>query len=748
MEYNEEEKDKVRIVILDKMRRILKRYFFVFSLFCTCISCVNNSTLLQVAQDYPIYGGNKAGNRYSSLNRIDTLNVKGLRIAWMYNAADIIDSDALKQKRAKQIQCQPIVVDKVLYGTTPDLELFALDAGTGKQLWKFKPFKDSNEYGIINVNRGVTYWQNKKQKRILYTVGSRLYAINANKGEVVRNFGNNGIVDLHTGLASRLNKEVQSLSVVATTPGVIFRNNFIIGSGVAESGEAAPGHIRAFDVITGKLKWVFHTVPQPGERGYETWPKDAYKKIGAANNWGGITVDEKRGVVYLGTGSPASDFYGGDRKGSNLFANCILALNARTGELKWYYQTVHHDLWDRDNPCPPNLATITRKGKKIDVVVQATKDGLVYVLDRDNGTSIFPIEERPVPINGLPGEYPWPTQPYPVKPFPFSRQVFTEDDITNISPEAHSYVSSLYKRFRSDNKFTPPSIQGTLLFGYSGGAEWGGNAIDPSGVLYQNSNDDPWILQMIDTAILNKEIKSVSKGNGLYIKNCAGCHGQDRKGSGTQFPNLVNISNKRTFEQILEILRTGTGRMPSFQQISKGDRIAITDFLFNKEFTKGPYGNKSNRDTLIGKKEEIFGFKPAYVIKVWKKLTDESGYPGVKPPWGTLNAIDLNTGNYLWKVPLGEYPELTKMGISITGSDSYGGPLVTAGGLLFIAATRDEKIRAFNKRTGKVVWEFQLPAGGFATPITYEVNGKQYVVIAAGGGRGQKAGGKYIAFSL
>lgn len=733
------------------LRLILRNSILFFLLYCSCISCRTNNQTLQPGKDYPVYGGNKAGNRYSPLNQINIGNVQNLQVAWMYNAAEIIDSTQLKQQRAKQIQCQPIAVNGMLYGTTADLKLFALSAGTGKMLWKFEPPKDENRYRIINVSRGVTYWANGDDKRILYTVGSSLYSVNAINGKVIESFGKNGMVDLHEGLSSRLNKDVQSLSVVATTPGVIYKNNFIVGSGVSEAGDAAPGYIRAFDVITGKLNWVFHTIPHPGEFGYDTWPKEAYTKIGAANNWSGLTVDEKRGTVYFGTGSPASDFYGGDREGSNLFANCVMALNAATGKMKWYFQTIHHDLWDRDEPCAPNLATVKHNGKMVDVVVQSTKDGLVYVLDRDKGTSLFPVEEQPVPTDGLPGEHVWPTQPFPSKPLPFSRQVFSEADVTDISPEAHDFVMNQFRQLSANNKFTPPGTKGTLLFGYSGGAEWGGNSIDPDGILYQNSNDDPWILQMIDTATRNKEITSVSHGNALYIVHCASCHGQDRKGSGTQFPNLTDIGKKRTFDEIQMVVKNGSGRMPSFHQISKEDRTAIVNFLLNKDLGQRGTGNAhnvSNSQPIETQKEETFGFKPAYVIKVWKKLTDQNGYPGVKPPWGTLNAIDLNTGEYLWSVPLGEYPELTKKGIPITGTDSYGGPLATAGGLVFIAGTRDERIRAFDKKTGKVIWEYQLPAGGFATPISYEVDGKQYIVIAAGGARGQKPGGNYIAFTL
>ena len=698
----------------------------------------------ETGKNYPVYGGNKAGNRYSPLNQINKENVQELEVAWMYNATEPVDPNGSGSRWTRQIQCQPIVVDGVLYGTTPELYLFALEAGTGKELWKFDPNNDN-----VNVSRGVSYWENGGDRRILYTVGSKLYAINANNGERIQEFGDNGTADLHQGLSTNREGDADSLSVRATSPGIIYKNTFVIGSSVSESGDAAPGHIRAFDVLTGKLKWVFHTVPHPGEPGYDTWPKEAYKEVGGANNWVGMALDEDRGEVYFGTGSPASDFYGGNREGKNLFGNCIIALDAESGNLKWYYQTVYHDVWDRDLPTPPNLTTIEHNGKRLDVVVQTTKDGLIYVLDRDTGESVFPVEERPVPVKGLPGEVLWPVQKFPLKPAPFSRQIYTEDDISDISPESAEYTEQAFLKYDTDSKFTPPSKEGSLLFGYSGGAEWGGNAIDPDGILYQNANDNPWILQMIDSTSRNREFTSLSYGNALYAKNCASCHGPDRKGSGTVFPDITRIGERFSKEQVADILKMGSGRMPSFRHLSQRERDGIVNFLFDprsggsKRKVVGEHGDRILKET-----HKNFGFEPAYLIKVWQKFSDQDGYPGLKPPWGTLNAIDLNTGEYLWRVRLGEYPELTEKGIPITGTESYGGPLVTAGGLVFIAGTKDERIRAFDKKTGKVIWEYQLPAGGFATPITYEVDGRQFIAIAAGGERGQKPGGNYIAFAL
>lgn len=590
------------------------------------------------------YGGNAACNRYSPLDQISTANVQQLRVAWTHNTGDKMD------RPRTTIECTPIVVDGVMYITTPLLKLRALDARSGRLLWNFDPFARIPEFSnpgaesIRGVNRGVTYWQGDREKRIFSTAGPYLFCLDANTGTLIPSFGKNGTVDLREGLG----RDVSELLYDVTTPGVIYKNLIILGSEVDEGPEpAAPGHVRAFDVSTGRQMWIFHTIPQPGEFGHEHWQGDSWKTTGGVNDWGGLSLDEKRGWVFLAVGSAAFDFYGGQRLGSNLFANSIVALEARTGRRIWHYQVVHHDLWDRDVCCPPNLVTVEHQGRKIDAVAQTTKFSLIFLLDRETGKPLFPVEERPVPASDVPGEKAWPTQPFPSKPPPLTRMVFSEDEVTNISPEAHAYVLEKFRKLRSGNTWTPPSQQGTIIFpGFDGGTNWGGGSFDPAtGWLYVNTHDEPWVLTLVPA-------------------------------------------------------KAGAGY---------------------------PYGHTG-----------------------YNRFLDADGYAAIKPPWGQLAAVDLNKGEVVWQVPLGEFKELTARGIPPTGTQNIGGSLVTAGGLVFIGATQDEKFRAFDKANGKVLWEAQLPAGGYASPSSYELDGKQYVVIAAGGGGKPrtKAGDAFVAFAL
>ncbi|MFN8346730.1 MAG: PQQ-binding-like beta-propeller repeat protein [Spirosomataceae bacterium] len=698
--------------------------------------------------DWPKYGGNSEGNRYSALTQINRQNVSQLQLAWSYDTGENNNPDG----RGNDIQCQPIVVRGILYGTTPRLKLFAANAATGKELWKYDPFSHTGVKPSFHPVRGVVYWEEGNDKRILYSVGSKLMAINAQTGELLKSFGENGLVDLHAGLGDQatMGYDVSQYNIRSTTPGVIYKNLLIMGSSVSEGGDALPGHIRAFDVRTGKLAWVFRTIPLPGEYGYDTWSKDSYKKLGGANCWAGMVVDEKRGMVFLGTGSPSVDFYGGDRKGSNLFANCVIALDAQTGRRRWHFQTVHHDLWDRDIPCPPNLITVMHQGKPVDAVAQTTKDGLIFVFDRETGKPLFPIKEVPSPkVGALPGEAPWPTQPVPTKPAPFSNQTFTKADRSDISPESAAYALSVFEKSRGGPKNLPPSPEETLYYGIGGGAEWGGSAADPNGILYVNGNNMLWQLRMQATA-RSKNTDAVSKGERLFTTNCAICHALDSKNKNTAtqaYPNLKEVGKRLTKAQILTLIETGRNRMPAFSHISKEDREAIVHFLLK---TETPAADDIHQVKAVEtEKGNDFPYTPLYQNRGFSQFRDKDNYPAIKPPWGTLNAVDLNTGEYLWKVPLGEYPELAWKGIPATGTENHGGPVVTAGGLLFIAATYDEKLRAFDTKTGKVVWEYRLPAGGFATPITYMSQGKQYIAIACGGTRYDlKPGGKYVAFTL
>ena len=703
------------------------------------------------------YAGSKDGIRYSSNHQINVQNVSQLKVAWTFSSGD---SDS---ENHTQNQCNPIMIGRILYGTTPKLKLFALDAATGKQKWIFDPATEdpnskNDPFAFFKVNRGVVYWKNENgsDQRIIYSVGSKIYAINLKDGKPIRNFGKNGYIDL----SEDLDREPDTYNpfISNTTPGVIFKNLIIMGMRVGESADAAPGPIRAYDVQTGKRKWIFHTIPHPSEKGYETWPdKNAWKKLGGANNWAGMALDEKRGIVYVPTGSVGGDFYGGIRKGQNLYGNSLLALDAATGKLIWHYQVVHHDLWDRDLPANPNLVTIKHNGKTIDAVAQITKHGYVFLFDRTNGKPIFPINEKPMPTSDLPGEEAWPTQPIPSLPESFARQKISAEDITNRTPEVHKEMMEQYNKIKYQAMFTPPSKSGSWIFpGFDGGGEWGGAAVDPvSGILYVNSSEMPWALTMVDV-VKGDESSLKGVGQNIYGKYCIACHGPELKGNGTSFPSLININKKFNEDQAWRIIGNGKNMMPAFKQFSEKDKKALLAFLMNepdKEPVSNTTGGAHAKEPVSGKatpqnKNNILDEVP-YTMTGYNRFVDKEGYPGIKPPWGTLNAINLNTGKLMWKVPLGEYPELTKKGIPITGTEGYGGPLVTKGGLVFIAASKDAKMHAFDKKTGKLLWQAQLPVPGYATPATYTIDGRQYVVIACGGGKiGSKSGDQYIAFSL
>ncbi|HEX5168783.1 MAG TPA: PQQ-binding-like beta-propeller repeat protein, partial [Cyclobacteriaceae bacterium] len=596
-------------------------------------------------------------------------------------------------------------------------------------------------HNMINA-RGVAYWTDgKDDRRIFFTAGSNTFAINADTGEPILTFGTNGSIDLHDGL----DRDVDDLFVVSTSPGVVYKNLLIMGTRVDEAPPSAPGHIRAYDVITGKRQWIFHTLPQPGEFGYETWEnKDAWKYIGGANTWSGFSLDEKRGILFAPTGSAAYDFYGGKRTGSNLFANCLIALDAATGKRIWHFQFMHHDVWDKDVPTPPALVTLTREGKQIDAVAQTTKNGMVYVFERETGTPLFDINEIPVDtVSPLQGEKLWPTQPIPLKPSPFVRQTLTENDINPyLEDSIREQLKNQLKSYRYGNMFIPPgTIPSIILPGYDGGGEWGGPSFDPeTGILYVNANEMAWVMKMNENKMEAPKKESwLIAGERLFKQNCQTCHGADRKGTGNN-PTLINIKTKYNLGDFLSLLNSGRRMMPAFKYLNDNEKNAIASYILEMK------GEQKN--SFVGRGIDTVNFMP-YKMEGYNKFLSPDGYPAISPPWGTLNAINLNTGEFAWRVPLGEYEELKSKGIPPTGTENYGGPVVTAGGLVFIAASRDKKFRAFNKATGKLLWEYTLPASGFASPAVYELNGKQYVVIACGGGKlGAKSGDTYLAFAI
>jgi quinoprotein glucose dehydrogenase len=686
----------------------------------------------EATEEWPEYLGGPQRANFSSLAQISAGNVGQLEKAWEFHTGDI-----------GQMQCNPIVVDGTLYGATALNQIFALDAASGRELWRFK--EPTHEFG--SNQRGVTYWTDGDERRLLFSIDSFLYAVDARTGKLIAGFGENGRASLKVGLGER----AKDKWVVCTSPGTIFENLIIMPTRVGELGDAAPGHVQAFDVRTGKLAWTFRTLPQPGDYGYDTWPEDAYRNVdvGGANCWAGMAVDRQRGMVFVPTGSAAPDFWGGSRNGANLFANCLLALDARTGRRRWHFQFVHHDIWDRDLPAPPTLLTVTRNGERIDAVAQVTKMGYVYVFERETGTPIFPIDEVPIPHqDGLEGDRPWPTQPIPKRPAAFARQSMAEEDINPHAPNRDELVAQ-FRTFRR-GAFRPFAKEPTLVMpGLQGGAEWGGAAADENGILYINSNELPYVGQLSE--IPQADSARLSRGQRLYMFYCIACHGPEKKGNPAGgVPSLLDIAARVPRADSVKLMVTGRNMMPGFTSLSLADREAIAGYLYgdDEHGAAGAPVVEPPRDAAF----ETSGYaqfvdRNGYPAQ--RKFLDSEGNPAITPPWGTLNAIDLNTGDYVWKIPLGEHKQLAARGILDTGSENYGGPIVTAGGLVFIAATKDAHLRAFDRRTGKQVWAAELPAAAFATPTTYLSQGRQFIVIACGGAKlGTKSGDSYVAFAL
>ena len=698
----------------------MKHPFLIISLFIVLASCADQPTKNQKYQQWAHYLGDPERTHYSTLDQINKENVSQLEVAWEYHSGDASPNTVL--------QHNPIIIDNVLYGVSPVLKVFALNAATGEELWANMPVEKGR------INRGLLYWEDGEDKRIFAGIDKYVVAFNAKDGTVITSFGKEGKLDLKEGLG----RDVTTVSLGVTTPGVIYKDLMIQGFLTSESLPAVPGHIRAYDVRTGEQKWIFHTIPQPGEYGYDTWPENAWMYSGGVNNWAGMALDEDRGIVFVPTGSASDDFWGGDRKGENLFANTLLALNAETGERIWHFQTVHHDIWDRDLPAPPTLITVTHNGRKIDAVAQITKTGFVFLFDRETGEPLFPIEERPYPVSDLFGEEAWATQPVPVKPPPFARQSLTANDINPFSKD-HDSLKTLFGQLVHKTLYDPLTKQGTIIYpGTGGGGEWGGAGWDPTtGLLYVNSNDIAVVMTMVDIREGSAKTR-YDQGSTVYKTYCMGCHGADMRGS-THFGNalpLLNVTNRITQDSVLQIMAQGRNQMPSFNFLTDAERQAVLAFLW--------------KDTLSAPLEgEATRIANPYRHTGYNRFNDSEGYHGHTPPWGTLNAIDMNSGEIRWQVPLGEYEELTEKGIPPTGMHNYGGMVVTAGGLVFIGATPDDYFRAFDKDTGEELWRYKLPFTAMSSPSTYEVDGVQYVVVPAGGGKLTKERGDlYIAFKL
>ena len=708
--------------------RFFFQYLSTFGLSLVLAACAKQPE----NADWPVYLGDSASSQSSELTQITPDNVSQLEVAWTF------DAKGVESGGYTNLQCNPIIIDGIIYLTTARLHLCAVDGATGELIWRINPFEAVSKTLPEPIKpsgntRGLAYWSGPEGDRILLGITHYLVAINPKDGSLVGSFGEGGKIDLKQGLG----RDVDALRYMIRTPGMVYQDLIIMGSSVSESLPAAPGHIRAFNVITGEQVWRFNTIPQPGEYGYETWPEEAYKEFGGANVWAGMALDEERGLVYCPTGSATFDYYGGDRLGDNLFANSLICLNARTGERVWHYQIVRHDLFDYDLPIPPNLLTVTHEGEEIPAVVQLTKQGYVFVFNRETGEPLFPIEDITVPASTMPGEIASPTQPRPTKPDPFVREVLSSDQLNDVTPETKAEILAKYASMDPHVPWTPGNLEKDTIIhpGMIGGAEWGGAATDGKGILYFNSNASSAILTMIDAT-------ASGPGEALYKQNCIACHGQDLKG-GTAFgqvvPSLIDIDKRKDHSQIARVIQFGGTTMPGFRHFSGKDVYDLISYIASP----GQTGQHAEDNDEALRPPDV-----KYIHTGNNIWTESNGYPAIKPPWGNLNALDLNTGEYVWRKPFGEYPELIEKGIPPTGRVSYGGPIVTASGLLIIGASLDNHIRAYDQETGEELWRKKLPFGGYATPSTYMANGKQYIVIACGGGRGSPTADQFVAFSL
>ncbi len=682
------------------------------------------------------YGGAADSSQYSALTQINRSNVNQLQVAWTYPTGD-----------TNRYSFNPIVVDGLMYVLAKNNSLVALNAFTGKEVW----VHETGTHTKLITHRGINYWESKDRsdRRLFFASNNFLQAIDARTGKLITSFGNNGRVNLKEGLG----RDPATLSLVqSTSPGRVFENLLILGSATNEEYRSAPGDIRAYDVRTGKLVWSFHTIPHPGEYGYQTWPKNAWKTVGGADSWSELSLDEKRGIVYVPTASPKYNFYGADRVGADLFGDCLLALDARTGKRLWHFQMVHHDIWDYDNATAPQLLTIRHNGAMMDVVAQPGKEGFLWVFNRVTGAPLWPIVERPVPRSDVPGEETWPTQPFPLKPPPFARQEFAEKDLSPfMDQQERAKFRKELRTARNQGLFTPPGLTNTLeMPGNNGGANWGGAAVDPrNGALYVVSKDLPCMLKLEPqkTINLHRSDSPAQQGRLLYEANCQRCHLPNRMGEPPAIPSLIHVGGNLTLKQIKSVVRQGRGSMPAFSTLSDADLNSLVTYLVDPQSsvvasaaapTPSTAGKSAPKAYVSG-----FGF-----------MFTNTGLPPISPPWTSLTAYDLNKGTIKWQIPLGDVPELAAKGIKDTGSVfQQVGPVVTAGGLIFIG-TRDRKVRAIDKDTGKVLWETEVAAAIDGIPAVYEMNGKEYLVVCAAEhaivnpALHESIHGAYIAFAL
>ena len=696
-----------------------------------CLACCA-ALFAQTRTTWSDYGGAADAAQYSGLSQINRGNVNRLQVAWKYQTGD-----------SNRYLFNPIVVDTTMYVLAKDNSIVALEAATGKELWVHKPDEDIKAI----TTRGINYWESKDRsdRRLLFACNHTLRAIDAKTGKTIPTFGKKGQVDLKQGL----DRDPKTIALVQSmTPGRVFENLIIVGSATNQGYGSAPGDIRAYDVRTGKLAWTFHTIPRPGEFGYDSWPKDAWKTVGGVNVWGEMSVDEKRGILYAPTASAKYNFYGVDRSGNNLFGDSLLALDARSGKRLWHFQMVHHDIWDYDDATAPKLLTVKHNGKSVDIVAQVTKHGFVFVFDRVTGQPLWPIEERPVPKSDMPGEKTAPTQPFPTHVPPFSRQTFTVDDLSpHLSPSDRAKFRDDLLSARNEGLFTPPSTRNTVQMpGNNGGANWGGAAVDPTnGSLFVVSKDLPAMLRL-EPEGAQKIAAGDSpelRGRAIFQNNCRVCHTTANQGTSTSVTTLADIGVRMNRKQLENVIAQGRGPMPGFPKLSDNDLDSLVAYLYNP-----------GRAPFLDKLPEVAPDKPGRYFSGFNFMIASDGLSPIKPPWSSLTAYDLNTGTIKWKIPLGDVPELAAKGIRNTGSHyPKVGPVVTAGGLIF-TGTRDRKVRAIDVETGKTIWETEVDAALEGMPAVYEIRGRQYIVFCAAAqvgltpGTQKKVNGAYVAFSL